>query len=165
MKHAIIVTGYPGSGKSTLSKFIEENSKFSHIDYDLYVNKPEFLIQKETEFIIYDGVHFNNDRLAMSLSYFIGKGYDITLIYLNTNKNKCLENIISRKRPTIEINNLDISYDFNLLEKSFKFNTLQITDYKLDKFNSKFKINNKEYSEIEAIVKKYEDNNRYRITS
>ena len=165
MKHVLIITGYPGSGKTTLSKFIEANSCFSHVDYDLYHTNPVLLAQKETDYIIFDGVHFNTERLAISLDYFNKKGYEITVIYLNTNKNRCLNNIVVRNRPTISMDELNISYDFNLLRKSFVFNLIQVTDYKLDNFNSRYQTNIKIFAGITNIMKLYENKNGHGNTT
>lgn len=131
--HVIIVTGFPGSGKTSLSKYLSEITHYSHYDYDVALSKADFNPDKiaplEEKFLIFDAVHINTARLSMTLNFFKARNYHIDIIYMNTDKDICKYNILKRGRPTIDIEPLDVKYDFFSLRNEFNFGLIEIINY------------------------------------
>jgi hypothetical protein len=118
---------------------LENNSNFIHIEYDTNLNLK--IEETKHSHVILDAVHFDTERLMMTLGYYTKFGYDITVVYMKTSKDICKQNIIKRQRYTIDIDGLHVFYDFKSLMTKFKFNVVQITDYKLD-FDRSICVNN-----------------------
>lgn len=138
--HVIIVTGFPGSGKTSLSKYLSEITNYHHYDYDAELRKVNFDIDKISpsnhEFQFFDAVHLNTQRLSLTLNWFNIKNYNIDIIYLNTDKDICRKNIKKRGRQTIDIEQLDIQYDFNSLRNQFNFGLIEIINYDIIEHNN-----------------------------
>lgn len=123
-KKVVIVTGYPGSGKSTLSKFLAKKSNFIHIEYDVQDEKLE-------DNILMDAIHFDTEKLLLTLQYFTHFNYEILLVYVNTDKDICRLNIKKRGRTTMDIEKLNIHYDIDYLLTKITFDYIQLDNYKI----------------------------------
>ena len=125
--HAIIVTGFPGSGKTSISKYLSQITANEYYHFDFDVDSSKII---DHEYIIFDAVHINTERLAMTIKFLIMNYYKVDIIYMNTDNNSCKENIKKRNRFTIDIENLNINYDFESLFKKFNFGLIEIIDLK-----------------------------------
>ncbi len=119
----------PGAGKSTISKLISHHTDFKHIEFDVtdkYVT--------DFEHIVFDSWNETTDDVEVTLKEF--EGFQKTIIYLNTDKDICKHNIFKRGRATVEIEDVNLDYNFNQLMKEYQFDFLQINNYKLNIGNS-----------------------------
>ena len=129
--HAIVVTGFPGAGKTSLSKYLSEVTHYEHYEFDKELEKVNFQPEKIAtmpKFAIFDAVHFDTARLDMTLKWFVDNNYHIDIIWVNTDKDICRENISKRKRATIDIEPLNVWYDIPLLRRNFNFGFIEIKD-------------------------------------
>ena len=145
MKKVIIILGLPGSGKSTLSKLISEHMDYSHVEFDITSK-----YTKECDHIIFDSWNETTEDIDATLNQF--DGYEKTIIFLNTEKSICLENIKKRGRSTVDITNIEINYDFKQLDDHL-FDLIQINNYKLDTDNSVCNIDTLLFNKLIDIIK------------
>lgn len=131
-KQVIIITGYPGAGKTTLSKILEDKLNFKHIEYDKHRNVISVNNWK-WKYIILDAIHFYTKSMYSTIEFYKNYNYQINIIHLDTNIDRCNKNIRIRKRHTIDFNKIDI--DFKYLMNMFDLNLIVIKDYMLDKIN------------------------------
>jgi adenylate kinase family enzyme len=128
-KKAIILTGMPGAGKSTLSKLISQLAGFNHIEYD---EISDYVTTYDN--IIFDSFIHTTEDLDVVLSKY--NGYELTIINMNIDKKICLDNIKKRGRVTFDITNVNVEYDFNELLKEYPFNLIQVNNYEVNEKNS-----------------------------
>ena len=91
-KELIIMVGYPGSGKSTIAKYIcDKDEKYKHISGDIYKTLPKIkqqmklCITKDSSMII-DATNSSAKKRKEYISFVQDKGYDITCIHLETSR-------------------------------------------------------------------------------
>lgn len=128
-KKIIILLGMPGAGKSTMSKLISSKTDFIHIEYDELNRCPT-----EFEKIVFDGFIQTTEDLEVVLDTY--SEYQVTLINLNVDKSRCFENIWKRGRGTVDINLINIDYNFDYLLREYNLDIIQIDNYKLNHVSS-----------------------------
>lgn len=124
MKKVITIIGYPGAGKTTLSKFLAKKLHYNHFEFD-----KNNVLDINNDRVIFDALFLNTHGLYLHLQEMTKYGYDITVIYLNIPKEICDSNVILRGRETIDTNNLSISYNWNYLKRKFNFRLITLNHY------------------------------------
>ena len=109
-KSMVIISGYPGSGKSFLAKeLIENNNKITLISKDIYKNKFDNILQEKlekSESIIVEGLYYNNiNRMKLKE---LASIYDYTTVYIHVTTN------------------YDLSYHLNLYRKLYENKNYQL---------------------------------------
>jgi len=146
MKKIIIILGMPGAGKSTLSRLIQAHTIFKHVEFDTC-----FIYEKGNDNIIFDSFLRNTEDLLCVIEEY--KDYQITLINLNVDKRQCLKNIQKRNRPTIDVTDVNVKYDFESIGFSHKFDLIQVNNSVIDKEHSKSGLNTPLFDHLCSLLK------------
>jgi len=133
MKKAILIAGYPGAGKTTLSAYLAKKLHYLHFEYDICLLNKNYYDGLNHDKIIIDGWFKNTHDISLTIDQYIKLGYDITIIHLNIDKEVCKENIFNRfmktGRRTVDIEPINCVYYWDILKQNFKFKLIEINYY------------------------------------
>jgi bifunctional polynucleotide phosphatase/kinase len=88
-KEIVIMVGYPGSGKTTISRELCKNENYIHIEGDVYKTQPKMLkvsleFIKENKSIVFDATHSSKKKREVYVEFAKKHGYNVRCIHVST---------------------------------------------------------------------------------